>query len=212
MAALLRDGPAPALAASLIATLLTLSSQPNICLKRFFSFKYYLEDAGALFSFPALTWLTGCIYVALGGQRLLTGTDCGAFFQHPLAMVVPLLFALFVSQDVVQRLFTSLWMATYNPLLARSFFHAPMAHMVSVFAYIESLCGALSLALWTQWGWNTLPFSLLITAATLLSARNYRHTRKGDLGGRRGGDEFLIVLDGRDRVQAEVVLASTKTG
>ena len=43
IAVLLQDRPAAALAVSLIATLLTLSSQPNICLKRPFSFKCYLE-------------------------------------------------------------------------------------------------------------------------------------------------------------------------
>jgi len=247
-----------------------------------------LEDTGLLFAFPALIWLTGWVYAAVSGQHLLTGADSGAFFQRPLAMVVPLLFGLFVAQDVVQRLFMSFWIATYNPALARSFFHSPLTFMVSSFAYIESLCGALGLALWTQWGWNTLPFSLLITVATLLSARNYlervearreaesdpltglaswrglekflkrqvaasqrrkrpfallfldvdglkvvndrlghaagdalltlvgeccqAHTRKNDLVGRRGGDEFILVLDGLERGEAEAVLTRLRGG
>lgn len=272
--ALLRDGPAAALAVSLLSSVLAPPFQRTPLVKR------PVESLETLFSFPALFWLAGGLYGIVGGHRLLTPTDSGLFFQRPAVMVAPLLLALFVSQDVIYRGYTALLILCYRPAMVRPYL---CNMMVSGVVYVESICGALGLALWTAWGWITLPFSLLITVTALLSARNYlervearreaendpltglaswrglenflerqiaaagrkklpfallfldvdglktvndrlghgagdalltligeccrRHTRKNDLVGRRGGDEFLMVLDGLNRGEAEAVLA-----
>lgn len=272
--ALLRDGPAAALAVSLLSAVLTIPFQQTTLVKR------PVEAFEALFSFPALFWLAGSLYGVMGGHRLLTPADSALFFQRPAVMVAPLLLALFISQDVIYRGYTALLIFCYRPAMVRPYLCNLMLPGV---VYVESVCGALGLALWTVWGWSTLPFSLLITLTALLSARNYlervearresesdpltglaswrglenflerqiaasgrkklpfallfldvdglkvvndrlghaagdtlltligeccrRHTRKNDLVGRRGGDEFLLVLDGLDRAEAEAVLA-----
>ncbi len=272
--ALLRDGPAAALAVSLLSAVLAAPFQQMPLVKR------PLEVLGGLFLPPAQFWLSGILYGALGGHRLLTIADCGLFFQRPPAMVAPLLLALFIPQDVLYRGYTALLIFCFRPALVRPYL---CNLMLSAVTYVESVCGALALALWTVWGWSTLPFSLLITVTGLLSARNYlervearreaesdpltglaswrglenflgrqiansrrkqrpfallfldvdglkrvndRHghgagdellrlignccreqTRKRDRAGRRGGDEFLLVLDGLDRTEAERVRA-----
>lgn len=273
--ALLRDGPAAALAVSLLAALLTLPFHRQASL-----IKKPVESLETLLSTPALLWPAGNLYAMLGGHFLRTPSDAALFFQHPAAMVAPLLLVLFLSHDIVYRGYTALLIFCYRPVMVRPF----LCGIMSVgYVYVESLCAALGLALWTVWGWSTLPFSLLIALTALLSARNslkrvearreaesdpltglasWRglenfldrqislsgrrkrsfallfldvdglkivndrlghaagdallrligeccrgHTRKNDLVGRRGGDEFLLVLDGLDRGEAEAVQA-----
>lgn len=84
--ALLRDGPAAALAVALLAAVLTIPVEKSSFVKRPF------EAFEALFSFPALIWLAGSLYDAVGGHRLLTTVDS----------------ALFVSQNVIYRGYTAL--------------------------------------------------------------------------------------------------------
>lgn len=273
--ALLRDGPAAALAVSLLAALLTLPFHRQVSF-----IKKPVESLETLLSTPALLWLAGNLYAMLGGHSLRTPSDAALFFRHPAAMVAPLLLVLFLSHDIVYRGYTALLIFCYRPEMVRPF----LCGIVSAgYVYVECLCAALGLALWTVWGWSTLPFSLLIALTALLSARNSlerlqarreaesdpltglaswrglenflkrqiaasqrrkrpfallfldvdglkvvndrmghaagdalltligeccrAHTRKNDLGGRRGGDEFLLVLDGLDRGEAEAVLA-----
>lgn len=271
--ALLRDGPAAALAVSLLAAVLTLPFQHISFRKR------PLESFDTALSEPALFWLTGVFYAVLGGHPLVAPSDSALLFQRPAAMLLPLLLALFVTQDVVYRGYTALLIVCRRPAMMRSYLRDLT---LSGVMYIESLCGALALALWTAWGWSTLPFSLLVAVTAFLSARNYLerlearresesdpltglaswrglenflkrqlaasqrrkqsfallfldvdglktvndrmghaagdalltlvgeccrvHTRKNDLVGRRGGDEFLLVLDGLERAEAEAVL------
>jgi len=272
--ALLRDGPAAALAVSLVATVLTLPFQHVRLLKR------PLESFDGALSTPALFWVAGVLYAALGGHPLVAPADSALLFQRPAAIVLPLLLALFVTQDLIYRGYTALLFLCRQPALVRPYLRDLT---LSGVMYVESLCGALAVALWTAWGWSTLPFSLLVAVTAFFSARNYleglearreaesdpltglaswrglenflkrqiaasqrrkrqfallfldvdglkvvndrlghaagdalltligeccrRHTRKNDLVGRRGGDEFLLVLDGLERGEAEAVLA-----
>ncbi len=270
--ALLRDGPAAALATALLVSLLLIPTQ------RTSWDKHPLETAEGVFTPPALFGLGGWIYVLLGGHPLLTSADSGLFFQHPSAIVLPLALALFVPHDLIHRSYTALLMFCWQPSLVKPYL---CNAMISVVVYVECLCAALGLALWTVWGWSTLPFSVLITGTALLSARNYLervearrdaesdpltglaswrglenflrrqiaqsrrartsfallfldadglkqvndhhghaagdellkiigeccrlYARKRDMVGRRGGDEFLLVLTGLERAEAERV-------
>lgn len=272
--ALLRSGPAAALAVALLAGAL----QAPIKWRDYVRSPLVTVEDGL--SFPALFWLCGCLYAVWGGHRLATPGDSGLFFQDPSAILLPLAGSLLLTQGVIHRCYIALLMLCVRPALA-----LPLLRDWAVLAFlgVESVCCALGLALWTAWGWSTLPFSLLITTTTLLSARNYlervearreaesdpltglaswrglenflerqitmsarrkrpfallfldvdglkvvndrmghatgdallalvgdccrAHTRKNDLVGRRGGDEFLLVLDGLNRTQAEAVLA-----
>lgn len=95
--ALLRDGPAAALAVSLVATVLTLPFQ-HVRL-----FKRPLESFDGALSTPALFWVAGVLYAITGGHPLVAPADSALLFQRPAAIVLPLLLALFVTQDLIYR-------------------------------------------------------------------------------------------------------------
>lgn len=272
--ALLQSGPSAALAVALLAGALQVPIKWRHCVRS------PLETVEDCLSFPALFWLCGCCYTAWGGHRLATPGDSGLFFQKPLAILLPLAGSLLLTQGLIHHCYTALLMLCIGPALAFQFLRG---WVVTAFLGVESVCCALGLALWTVWGWSTVPFSLLITVTAFFSARNYlervearreaesdpltglaswrglekflkrqvaasqrkrrpfallfldvdglkvvndrlghaagdalltlvgeccrAHTRKNDLGGRRGGDEFILVLDGLGRGESEAVLA-----
>ena len=45
--------------------------------------------------------------------------------------------------------------------------------MISFFDYVESLGGLVMLLFWVTWGWPTLPLTVLIYEALLMSGNNY---------------------------------------
>lgn len=272
--ALLRDGPAGALAVSLLASLALIPFNPT----RTLYVKKPLEALDMLFFFAALFWLLGVVYRALGGHSLLTAADSGLFFQNPLRIVLPLFLSSLLCHDLIERPYNVLLMSAWN----RSFILPALSTWRdSALGHAEGVCGALGLALWTVWGWSTLPFSLLIAGTAMLATRNYlarvearrdadsdpltglaswrglenflrrriadskrtgdpfavlfldadglkrvndrwghaagdelltligdccrKHARACDLVGRRGGDEFLLVLTGLGRDGGEAV-------
>lgn len=275
--ALLRDGPACALAVVLLASLASVPLEWARSRARSLLVRHPLEAVDSLFSFPVLFWLLGVAYGVLGGHGLRTAADSGLFFQNPLRIVLPLLLSL-AGYDLAQRLGNVLTSSCWRGSLVLS----PLAGFKTyALGAAEVVCGALGLALWTVWGWSTLPFSLLIAGTAMLATRNYlervearrdadsdpltglaswrglenflrrriadskrtgdpfavlfldadglkrvndqwghaagdelltligdccrRHARACDLVGRRGGDEFLLVLAGLGRDGGEAV-------
>ena len=270
--ALLRDGPDTLLAVFLFSNLLSLHLHVRGYRRS------WVNTASNLLFYPALFWLAGVVYLAVGGHLLRTPTDCAAFFQQPRAFLLPLLLALAFYHEVVNRPYLALIQFLTQRERLRATLQDPL---FSLFDHVEALGGCLILLLWTAWGWGTVPFTLLLNESLLLASRSYYlhldarrdsesdpltglasarglqtflrrrvaasqrragqfallfldadglkrvndhlghpmgdtliqligeccrdHARKCDLVARRGGDEFLLVLDGLDRADAERV-------
>ncbi len=272
--AFLRDGPDTMLAVFVFSNLLSL----HLHIRGYR--RCWVNTASNLCFYPALFWLGGCLYAAVGGHLLRTPADCAAFFQQPTAFLLPLLLMLAAVHEVVNRPY----LALLQFLTQRESLHKTLRDpLLSLFDHMEALSGCLILLLWTAWGWGTLPFTLIINESLLLASRSYfhhldarrdadcdpltglaswrgletflrraiaasqsrqghfallfldadglksvndrlghtagdelikligeccrHHARKCDLVARRGGDEFLLVLDGLDRADAERVKA-----
>jgi diguanylate cyclase (GGDEF)-like protein len=240
-----------------------------------------LPPLSNFFYLPALYWLSGWLYQKLGGIPVLAPADCAIFFVHPLAILMPVCAILLITTELINRPYTALLLYTRNDVPMRQTLRDPM---FSFFDYVESLGGLVMLLFWVQWGWATLPLTLLIYEALLMSGNNYfenlessrhaesdtltglaswrktshylhrhiqqqqpfallfldvdglkrvndrfghamgdellrlvgeacrLHARKGDIVGRRSGDEFLLALDSLDRPQAEAVMARLQRG
>ena len=271
---LLRHGPAEALMVGLISGV----AYQTYCWRDVG--ENPLRKISNTFYLPALSWVGGCLYEALGGRRVLAPADSALFYQNPAAILLPLLAMLAFTNEVVHRTYMALVLRARDGVPFRQTWLDPM---FSCFDYVESVCGAVLVVQWTAWGWGTVPFTVLLNESLLLSARAYferldarreaesdpltglaswrgienfldrrvaaarrgrtsfavlfldadglkavndrqghaagdellgllgeccrAHARKRDLVGRRGGDEFLLVLDGLGRAEAEAVRA-----
>ena len=268
--ALLHSGAATVLMVSLLSSAVMVPVQWRMYRTNF------LPPLSNFFYLPALYWLSGWLYQKIGGIPVAAPADCATFFAHPVAVLLPVCAVLLITTELINRPYTALLLYTRNDVPLGQTLRDPM---FSFFDYVESLGGLVMLLFWVEWGWATLPLTLLIYEALLMSGNNYfenlessrhaesdtltglaswrklnhylhRHTqahqpfallfldvdglkrvndhfghaagdellrlvgeacrlhaRKGDMVGRRSGDEFLLVLEGLDRAQAEAVMA-----
>lgn len=268
--ALLHGGASTVLAVSLLSSAVMVPVQWRLYRTNF------LPPLSNFFYLPALYWLGGWLYQKMGGIPLTQPDDCARFFADPQAILLPVCAILLITTELINRPYMALLLYTRNDVPMRQTLRDPM---FSFFDYVESLGGLVMLLFWVTWGWATLPLTLLIYEALLMSGNNYfenlessrdaesdtltglaswrklnhylhRHTqahqpfallfldvdglkrvndqfghvagdellrlvgeacrlhaRKGDMVGRRSGDEFLLVLEGLDRPQAEAVMA-----
>jgi diguanylate cyclase (GGDEF)-like protein len=275
LVALLHGGAATVLAVSLLSSLVMVPVQWRMYRTN------YLPPVSNFFYLPALYWLGGWLYQHLGGIPLTQPQDCATFFDHPMASLLPILAMLLITTELINRPFTALLLYTRNNVSLKETLRDPM---LSFFDYVESLGGLVMLLFWVAWGWATLPLTILIYEALLMSGNNYfenlessrhaesdtltglaswrkltqylrrhvaahkpfallfldvdglkrvndkfghtagdellrligeacrLHARKGDMVGRRSGDEFLLVLEGLERPEAEAVLARLQRG
>ncbi|GAB4468363.1 MAG: hypothetical protein OHK0029_40700 [Armatimonadaceae bacterium] len=169
LAALLRHGPEAALAVSLFT---------NIGFMAYFHKRWIphrlLPAASNLFYPPALAYLSGVVYEALGGQHLLTEADCATVFQNPTAILLPLFAAYAVAKDGINRLLIAYGVHWKYGIPLRDLVREPG---LSVFYYAEGIGAILALVLWTTWGWSTVPLSFLMTH-TLLTAAVFYFSQK----------------------------------
>ncbi len=230
---------------------------------------------------PALFWLGGWLYQKIGGAPLATPSDCAVFFAHPSAILLPICAILLITGEFINRPYMALLLYTRHDIPIKQTLKDPM---LTFFDYVESLGGLVMLLFWTEWGWATLPLTVLIYEALVMSGNNYfenlessrsagsdtltglaswrktsqylhrhiqrqqpfallfldvdglkrvndrfghaagdellrvvgeacrLHARKGDIVGRRSGDEFLLALEGLNRPQAEAMMARLQRG
>ena len=273
--ALLHGGAATVLAVSLMASAVMVPVHWRMYRTNF------LPPLSNFFYLPALYWLGGWLYQKMGGVPVLAPADCATFFRHPIAILLPLCAMLLVITELINRPYLAVVIYTRSDVPLRQTLLDPM---FSFFDYIESLGGLVMLLFWVQWGWATLPLTVLIYEALLMSGNNYfenlesskdagsdtltglaswrktshylhrhiqtrkpfallfldvdglkrvndrfghaagdellrlvgeacrLHARRCDIVGRRSGDEFLLVLEGLDRPQAETVMARLQHG
>ncbi len=273
--ALLHGGAATVLAVSLMASAVMVP----VDWRRYRA--NLLPSLANFFYLPALYWLGGWMYQKMGGIPVLAPADCATFFRHPTAILLPVCAILLITTELINRPYMAVVLYTRHDVPLRQTLLDPM---LSFFDYVESLGGLVMLLFWVQWGWATLPLTVLIYEALLMSGNNYfenlessrdagsdtltglaswrntshylhrhvqarkpfallfldvdglkrvndrfghaagdallrlvgeacrLHARKGDIVGRRSGDEFLLVLEGLDRPQAEAVMARLQRG
>ena len=162
--ALLRNGPAEALAVSL------LSGAAYYVLYRAPGKRHLLRRFSDTFFTAAVTWAGGMLYYALGGHAVRTVADSGLFYRHPEAILLPLLAMLLFVNDLVHRGFLSLLLYVYSGTPFRETWRDPF---FAVFDHVEGICAALLLVQWTAWGWGTVPFTLLLNESLLLATRSH---------------------------------------
>jgi len=273
--ALLHGGAATVLAVSLMASAVMVPVHWRMYRTNF------LPPLSNFFYLPALYWLGGWLYQKMGGVPVLAPADCATFFLHPAAILLPLCAILLITTELINRPYMAVLIYTRNDVPLRQSLLDPM---FSFFDYVESLGGLVMLLFWVQWGWATLPLTVLIYEALLMSGNNYfenreasrdagsdtltglaswrktshylhrhiqtrkpfallfldvdglkrvndrfghaagdellrligeacrLHARKGDIVGRRSGDEFLLALEGLERPQAEAIMARLQRG
>ncbi len=273
--AMLHGGPVTVLAVSLLSSAFLVPAHWRMYRTNF------LPPLSNFFYLPSLYWLSGWLYGKLGGIPVTGPADCATFFAHPAAILLPICAVLVLTGEGINRPFTALLLYTRNDVPLRQTLKDPM---FSFFDYVENLGGLVMLLFWTEWGGATLPLTLLIYEALLMSGNNYfenressrhaesdtltglaswrktshylhrhiqhqqpfallfldvdglkrvndrfghaagddllrtvgeacrLHARKGDIVGRRSGDEFLLALEGLDRPQAEAVLGRLQRG
>lgn len=151
--ALLRDGPVAALAVTLIAGLFSLPSQLASLAKSSlrnigYGLLTLLSNAAVV---STVAWLGGLLYLRAGGHCLLTLADAGCFFQHPQAMLLPLLFVVGAC-DLAGRAFVGTQAWCFGGGSWRQIAREMSAPLSWLFVYVEALSGAVMLALWTAWG------------------------------------------------------------
>lgn len=270
--ALLRHGPAASLAVTLLSGAAYHLWHGRDLLKD------PLQKLSPLFYACGLNWIGGTLYFAFGGHFVQTAADSALFYQHPRALLLPLVGMLVLTNELIHRPFTALVLRASRGTPLRETLRDPMP---SSFVYMEALCGALLVVQWTAWGWGAVPFTVLTNESLLLATRAYftrmeawreaesdpltglasrrgietylarqiaraceepvtfavlfldadglkavndrhghaagdallsligeccrLHARASDLVGRRGGDEFLLILNGLERDEAEKV-------
>ena len=270
--ALLRHGPAEALAVSL------LSSAVYYAFYHSPGRRHLLRRFSDTFWPAAVTWAGGSLYFLMGGHLVRTAADSALFYQHPAAILLPLLGMLLLVHDIAHRGYLSLLLYAHGGTPLRDTWRDAF---LTAFDHVEGVCAALLLVQWTAWGWGAVPAALLLNESLLLATRAHfdrlaarrdadydpmtglaswrglenhlhariaearkartsfallfldsdglkrvndqhghwagdklltltaeccrLHARKSDMVGRRGGDEFLLVLDGMDRAGAERV-------
>lgn len=170
--ALLRDGPAAALAVTLLGSLGGVPEQIASLRGRSARGRRegLLSMASEFFLNPALTWLSGVLYFRLGGIPVHTLADSARFFGDPRAVLLPMAAMLVLQTGVGECLYIDLLMFCKRMTLERLCLLDPVRWFSDP---IEVLGGALILVLWTAFGWGTVPLTLLVNELLLLSARNY---------------------------------------
>jgi len=164
MIALLRHGPAEALAVSL------LSSAIYYAFYRAPGRRHLLIRFSDTFFTAAVSWAGGSLYYALGGHPVWTAADSGLFYQHPTPILLPLLGMLFFVNDLVHRGYLSLLLYVHAGTPLRETWRDPF---FAAFDHVEGVCAALLLVQWTAWGWGTVPFTLLLNESLLLATRSH---------------------------------------
>ena len=162
--ALLHGGAAAVLAVSLMASAVMVPIHWRMYRTNF------LPPLSNFFYLPALYWLGGWLYQKMGGIPVLAPADCATFFLHPAAVLLPVCAMLLVTTELINRPYMAVLMYTRNDVPLMQTLRDPM---FSFFDYIESLGGLVMLLFWVQWGWATLPLTVLIYEALLMSGNNY---------------------------------------
>ncbi len=172
--ALLRHGPEAALAVSAVTNALgyTFGWRSWLAIPA-----YRLGGASNLVYLPSLAYLFGTLYIAFGGHLVRTVMDCALVFQQPTAVILPLIGATLLAYEGVNRIFQSLSLNFGRGVPLRM---TLTDFSLGIFEHVESLGALLGLVSWTTWGWGTLPFSLFLSEALLLSAREHYARRDAD--------------------------------
>jgi diguanylate cyclase (GGDEF)-like protein len=174
MVLLLRHGPEAAACASLFTNVLGALLQPRYFLRR----SCILTSLSGIFWLPFLAYVTGWCYYGWGGISMRTLEDAARLFRDPLHVLLPFFGARVFVSETLNRLYQVWGFHLRGQMLWR---RALRELPFEIFEHLENLGGLLSLAIWTAWGWTTLPFSFLVMEALLQSARQHvqhKETRK----------------------------------
>ena len=277
MILLLRHGSGAAASASLLTNVASALIQRRM----FFVRGKRLSALGNIFWLPFLAYVTGWCYYTWGGVSMRAPGDAALLFRDPTKILLPFFGASLLTSELLNRLYQA-WAIHLNGHLPWK--EAMLHFQLGLFEHLENLGGLLALAIWTAWGWTTLPFSLLVMEALLHAARQHvahKETRKQatsdpltglssarglsesldawckrtgksfavlyldldlfkrvndtyghgvgdallvrlgealragvrpeDIVGRRGGDEFVVLLSGLDRARAETICERLRT-
>ena len=162
--ALLRHGPAEALAVSL------LSSAVYYVFYRSPGRRHLLRRFSDAFWTAGVSWAGGSLYYLLGGHPVRTAADCALFYQYPAAVLLPLLGMLVFVHDIAHRGYLSLLLYVHSGTPLRQTWRDPF---FAAFDHVEGICAALLLVQWTAWGWGAVPFALLLNESLLLATRSH---------------------------------------
>lgn len=122
---------------------------------------------------PFLVYLRGFLYYHWGGIPIRTFEDCRLLFLDPRNVLLPFGVASALCSDILNRAMQGI---SLRLRFGRSWRESLRG--VTLFTHLEDAGAILSLAIWTAWGWGTLPFVALVVESQMLAGREWARRRE----------------------------------
>ncbi len=169
---LLRYGREAAAMASLLTNVISMLIRSRDFLKER---QRWISVVSNIFWLPFQVFMGTTLYYQWGGHAVRTAEDCVRLFQDPFFVVLPLFGALVIAIEGINRFYFSVVIYLHQKQTLQEIFrNLP----TGIFEHLENAGAVLILAVWTTWGWGTLPFLILIIEALLYPAHEYVQRRE----------------------------------